>query len=74
MMTLRREWDEKKIDFINGVQRLESGARPDVVLPPGDRREIYIIMGWGFPETLLIAEDGALILKAEKFDYQEFLK
>ena len=74
MKTLRREWDEKKIDFINGVQRLESGARPDVVLPPGDRREIYIIMGWGFPETLLIAEDGELILKAEKFDYQEFLK
>lgn len=74
MKTIRREWDENRTNRINGVQRLESGARPDLVLPPGDRRRIYIIMVWDLPETLLIAEDGELVRKAEKFNYQEHLK
>ncbi len=74
MATIRKEWDAGRINGINGVQRLESGARPDVVLPAGDRREIYIIMVWGVPETLLIAEDGELILKAAKFDYKANLQ
>jgi hypothetical protein len=74
MATIRKEWDDRRINGINGVQRLESGARPDVVLPPGDRREIYIIMVWGVPETLLIAEDGELLRKAADFDYKANLQ
>jgi hypothetical protein len=45
-----------------------------VRLPSGDRREIYIVMAWQVPETLLIAEDGELLRKDAEFDYLAFLK
>jgi hypothetical protein len=74
METIRREWDARRIHGINGIHRLESGARPDVTLPPGDRRRIYIVMVWDLPEKLLIAEDGELLRKDVEFDYKAFLK
>jgi hypothetical protein len=75
LKTIRREWDANRILYgINGIHRLESGARPDVRLPSGDRREIYIVMAWQVPETLLIAEDGELLRKDAEFDYRAFLK
>jgi len=48
-------------------------ARPDIVLPAGDRRRIYIVMGWQVPETLLIAEDGELLREAVDFNYRQHL-
>jgi len=45
-----------------------------VTPPPGDRREIYVVMVWDVPEKLLIAEDGELLRKDTKFDYKAFLK
>jgi len=70
---IRREWDDGRFHVINGVQRLESGARPDILLPAGDRRRVYIVMAWRVPETLLIAGDGELLRKAVDFDYREHL-
>jgi hypothetical protein len=72
--TIRREWDGGWIDLIHGLHRLESGARPDLVLPAGDRRRMYIVMAWRVPETLVIAEDGALLLKSATFKYRDHLQ
>ncbi len=68
--TVEKEWGRGRIHAINGVHRMESGARPDVVLPDGDPREIYVVMAWQVPEVLLIAEDGELVRKAKDFDYK----
>jgi len=68
--TVEKEWGRGRMHAINGVHRMESGARPDVVLPPGDPREIYVVMAWQVPEVLLIAEDGELVRKAKDFDYK----
>ena len=61
--TIQREWPAARRQFIHGVHRLESGARPDITLPAGDRREIYIIEAWQVVERLIIAEDGELLQK-----------
>jgi hypothetical protein len=51
LKTIRREWDANRILYgINGIHRLESGARPVVRLPSGDPREIYIVMAWQVPK------------------------
>ena len=68
--TIGKHWDRGRIHGIHGIHRLESNARPDVTLPAGDLREIYVVMAWSVPEVLLIAEDGELLRKAENFDYQ----
>jgi hypothetical protein len=72
--TIGKHWDRGRMHAINGIHRLESNARPDVVLPVGDRREIYVVMTWQGPEVLLIAEDGELLRKADDFDYKANLR
>ena len=76
MKTIRGEWDNGRIAYaVNGILRLESGARHDIKLPPGDRRRIYIVKAWKVPETLLIAEDGELLRKeGGEFNFRDNLK
>ncbi len=63
--TIRREWDAARVNSINGLFRLESGGREDVVLPAGDKRRIYITEAWGVSEKLIICEDGELLRKID---------
>ncbi len=63
--TIRREWDADRINWINGLFRLESGGRSDVELPAGDKRRIYITEAWGVSEKLIICEDGELLRKID---------
>jgi hypothetical protein len=69
METIRREWEPNKIAFIHGMHRLESEARPDIKLPAGDRRRIYIVEAWSVVERLIICEDGQLLRKVNDPDF-----
>lgn len=69
--TIKREWSKQWVTWgINGIHRLESGAIPELVLAPGDKRRIYIITAWEVDEQLLILEDGTLLRKVKNFKWQ----
>jgi len=69
--TIKREWPVGRIAWaVNGIHRLESGAHPEIQLAPGDKRRIYLILGWQVDEQLLILEDGTLLRKAKNFKWQ----
>ena len=69
--TLREVWADcfEQIFFI---ARVESGARDNLELEPGDRREIYIVEAEHVREKLVIREDGVLLRRIDDPDFHAY--
>ena len=72
--TIGQKWSEAQVSGICGIHRIESGARNGVDLPAGDKRRIYVVEIFGFPEQLVICDDGEWIKTIDDPDWRAWGK